>query len=163
MDGISQPTYGRGSWLVSGSANLAKFSTGNTETSYSATDVPSGTYYVRVRGAGNAGTGPSSNEVALVVTAACTASPGAPGALTSTVTGSTVTLAWSASSGPVTSYVIEAGSATGLANLANFDTGTTTAGYTATRVGAGTYFVRVRGKNACGVSAASSERAVVVR
>jgi hypothetical protein len=34
--------------------------------------------------------------------------------------------------------------------------------YYAPGVGAGTYFVRVRGKNACGVSAASNEIAVVV-
>ena len=43
----------------------------------------------------------------------------------SLVSGSTVTLGWSAGSGPITSYVVEAGSATGRTDLGSFDTGST--------------------------------------
>lgn len=162
--GDSPTAYMIEAGAVSGSANLANFSTGNTVTSYATTGVPDGTYYVRVRSAGSAGIGPPSDEAALVVPGtACTASPGAPSGFTSNVAGSTVTLAWSAGTGAATSYVIEAGSASGLANLANFDTGSTVTGLVVTRVGAGTYFVRVRGKNACGGSPPSNESVVAVR
>src|SRR5438093_8207879 len=45
---------------------------GSPATSFSATDVPAGTYFVRVRGtlAGSATQGPASNEVRVVVEAA---------------------------------------------------------------------------------------------
>jgi len=97
--GDAPTTYVIEAGSVSGSADLWNFSTGDTATSFSATGVPDGTYYVRVRGTGSAGTGPSSNEAVLVVTgtASCTAPPGAPSGLASIVTGSTVTLACSAS------------------------------------------------------------------
>ena len=50
-----------------GSANLANFSTGNTSTTFSATGVTAGSYYVRVRAMTATGVGPPSNEVLLVV------------------------------------------------------------------------------------------------
>ena len=50
-----------------GLANLANFSTGNTLTTFSASGVPSGSYYVRVRALTASGVGPPSNEVLLVV------------------------------------------------------------------------------------------------
>lgn len=90
--------------------------------------------------------------------------PAAPTALSATVSGTTVALAWTAPVGgdPVTSYLLEAGSATGLANLANSDTGSTTPALTATNVGAGTYYVRIRARNSVGTSAASNETIVTV-
>ncbi|HKB10308.1 MAG TPA: fibronectin type III domain-containing protein [Vicinamibacterales bacterium] len=148
-----------------GPPDLANFATGNAGTSLTATNVAPGTYFVRVLAANNAGVGPASNEVTIIVlgTAACTAAPSAPSNLVAIVNGSTVTLGWSPSStGPASSYVIEAGSASGLANLATADTGTTNGSATFTGVGRGTYFVRVRGKNSCGTSAASNEIVVTV-
>jgi hypothetical protein len=75
----------------------------------------------------------------------------------------TVTLAWSAGSGNATSYVVEAGSSPGLTNLANSDLGSAAPALTATNVAAGTYYVRVRAKNACGVSAPSNEVVLTVQ
>src|SRR5207253_2643524 len=53
--------------------------------------------------------------------------PFGPGGLTQSVSGSTVTLSWTpgaATSEPVYSYIIEAGTASGLSNIVdNFDTG----------------------------------------
>src|SRR5262249_19014932 len=109
-----------------GPPDLANFATGNTATSITATGVVPGTYFVRILAANNAGVGPASSEVSFIVlgTGPCTAAPSAPANLVSIVNGSTVTLGWSPSaSGSPTSYVIEAGSATGLANLAVADTG----------------------------------------
>ena len=77
--------------------------------------------------------------------------------------GSTVTLFWIAAAGAPTSYVLEAGSFAGGANVAVSDTGTAATSLTASNVGAGTYFVRVRARNACGTGGASNEAAVVVR
>ena len=125
---------------ATGLANLANFATGTAATTFSTGGVPSGTYYVRVRAFNGAGTSPPSNEAILVVgSSGCTAAPGPPGNLTATSTANgTVTLTWTAASGAPTSYVIEAGSATGLANLANSDLGGTALTYTANNVGSGT-------------------------
>jgi hypothetical protein len=93
--------------------------------------------------------------------APCALPPPAPGFQPPTVAGSNVILSWSAAAG-ATSYAIEAGSQSGLVNLANFSTGNPATSFTAVAVPRGTYFVRVRGQNACGTGQASNERVVVV-
>jgi hypothetical protein len=98
--------------------------------------------------------------VSLTIDPACT-TPAAPTGFGSTVSGSTVTLRWSAVTG-ATSYVLQAGSSAGSTNLANADIGNVTS-YVATGIGNGTYYIRIRAKNACGdLSAASSEATTVV-
>ncbi len=151
-------------WIEAGSASglsdLASFSTGSAATNFVATGVGAGTYFVRVKGMNGGAIGPASNEIRSTVSASsgpCYGAPGAPSGLTRSVSGSTVTLAWNASAGSPSSYVIEAGSAPGLWDLANFDTGGTSTTLRATGVGRGDYFVRVRGRNACGNSAPSNE------
>jgi hypothetical protein len=86
-----------------------------------------------------------------------------PSALTSAVAGSTVTLAWQPpASGVPLSYVIEAGSSTGAANLAVFDTGSTATTLAVPNVPPGTYFVRIRARTAGGTSSPSNEIVVSV-
>jgi matrixin len=122
---------------ASGLTNLASFSTGSTATSFSASGVGAGAYYVRVKATNAAGTSAPSNESVLIVGGGCAGAPGAPIGLTTTTTsGSTVTLQWSAASGNPTTYVIEAGSAPG---------------------------IRARARNACGTGQASNEAILVVR
>ena len=104
----------------------------------------------------------SADAVTRTVGAAAGA-PGVPGLLSSSVSGSTVLLNWAAPAGTVpSSYVVEAGSASGLADLANFDTGSAAATLTVTGVPAGSYFVRIRAKNSAGAGAASNEVIVAV-
>jgi hypothetical protein len=90
--------------------------------------------------------------------------PGPPFGLVGVAVGTTVTLTWNppAAGNIATSYMIEAGSAPGLSNLANFDTGNTAHSIIVTAVPAATYFVRVRARNNDGLSAPSNEVTVVV-
>jgi hypothetical protein len=149
--------------LASGLANLANFSTGNTLTIFRASGIGAGTYYVRIRAANSAGASAPSNEAVLVVGGSPGVAPGAPTGLTNTLnSGGTVAFSWTAASGSPTSYIIEAGSQPGLANLANSDLGSAATTMTATRVGAGTYYVRVRAKNAFGNSGPSNEVVLIV-
>jgi len=146
-----------------GLVDLANFSNGSTATAFSASGITSGVYYVRVRASNGAGVGLASNEAVLTVASACSAAPGPPVALRGvSVAGGTVMLAWDVSSGIPSTYVVEAGSARGLADLASADLGGTATTLTATGVARGTYYVRMRARNACGVSAASNEVTVIV-
>jgi hypothetical protein len=78
------------------------------------------------------------------------------------VVGSTVTLTWQPpASGSPLSYVIEAGSSPGNANLAVFDTGSAATTVTVPNVPAGTYYVRVRARSG-GSSGTSNEVVVTV-
>lgn len=140
-----------------GAADLASVPT--VVPPFVARGVGAGTYYVRVRAKdiiSGAMSAPS-NEAVLVVGGGPCAAPGAPSALTMVSnSGGTLVLSWAAAPGSPTSYIVEAGSSSGLSNLANSDLGLTTT-LTANGVGAGTYFVRIRAKNACGTSGLSNE------
>jgi predicted phage tail protein len=151
---------------VPGARDLANFSTGSSATEFHASGIGAGVYYVRVRAVSSAGVSGASNEATLVVgnapsPSACGALS-APGQLAASVSGSVVTLNWGAAAGQPSSYVIEAGSRSGAADLVVTDVGSATS-LTATNVGAGTYFVRVRAKNRCATGAPSNEIAVTVR
>ncbi len=100
--------------------------------------------------------------LAFAAPAAAQAVPPPPIGLTADVSGDTVTLTWIQPSGSPTTYVVEAGSAPGLANLANAATGGTTPAFATTAVPPGNYFVRVRARNAAGTSGPSSEVIVAV-
>ena len=140
-----------------GASNVATFDTGNPATTLT-TAAPLGTYYVRVRARRGGALGGPSNEVVVNVTGACSA-PFAPAGLTHGVNGPSVQLSWQAAAG-ATSYLLEAGSASGSSNLLASDIGNvTTLGATAAP---GTYYVRVRALNACGSSPPSNEVVVVV-
>lgn len=146
-----------------GWSNLGSFPVANTSTSFTATNIPNGTYYARVSAQNIFATSAASNEVSFTVPQAC-AGPVAPSGLQSTVSGLLVTLSWAAPSGGAapTGYVIEAGSAPGLANIAVVNTASPATTFAATAV-PGTYYVRVRAATGCGNSAPSGEVGIVVR
>lgn len=143
-----------------GLSNLANFSTGNAATLFSASGVAGGTYYLRVRSSNGAGTSGPSNEVQFVISP-CAGPPAPPLDFVAQVNGATVILSWTAAGGSPASYVIEAGSAPGISNLLNTDTGNLATSLTAL-AGPGTYYVRVRSRNGCGTSTPSTEAVVVV-
>ncbi len=117
--------------------------------------VPAGIYYVRLRSRQGPAIGPVSIERTFAVgNPGCTAAPAAPGAHTVRSIGLTATLDWDGSAG-ATSYIVEAGSASGLANLFNQNVGGRMQ-LTAAAPG-GNYVTRIRGVNACGIGAASNE------
>jgi hypothetical protein len=86
--------------------------------------------------------------------------------LTASVNGSTVVLVWTAPAvqdAPVNSYLIEVGSSPfAAADLASFDTGNAATTLTAPLIPPGTYYVRLRARNALGLSQASAQIQVVV-
>jgi hypothetical protein len=142
----------------SGASNLAAVTA--TGASFTFSPVPNGFYFLRVRARNAGGVSQPSAEVMLVV--GNVPAPPSPPSLSHTVSGSTVTFTWTAPAfGPVTSYVVEAGSATGLSNLAAANVGNVLTQSFA-GVPPGTYFVRVRALNAQGASIASNERIVTV-
>lgn len=143
-----------------GLSNVVVVQTAIFPTSIIATNVPAGTYYVRIRAVGLDNVpGPPSNEAVVRVGGqACTSPPLAPGNLSARVIGNQVTLSWSAPSGgdaPL-SYIIRAGSAPGLSNVVVFDTRSTATALSAIAA-AGVYHARVLALNACGLSAPSAD------
>jgi hypothetical protein len=145
---------------ASGLSNLAVVTTNSTATTFSAGGVGNGTYYIRIKAQNATGTSAASNEATLVV---CTSAPGAPTGLTTSVSGSAVTIRWNAASGgcAATSYLLQAGSTAGSSGLANSNIGNVTS-YVAAGVGAGVYYIRVVAVNGFGQSAASNEVATTV-
>ncbi|MGD9902898.1 MAG: hypothetical protein AB7U83_05475 [Vicinamibacterales bacterium] len=88
--------------------------------------------------------------------------PGAPQNLSATASGGSVLITWAppASGGAADSYVLEAGSAPGLANLAVVPVAATS--FATAGVPSGTYHLRVRAVNATGTGPASADVQLVV-
>lgn len=119
--------------------------------------VPPGAYFLRVRARFATQVSSPSDEVAINI-GDVPAAPGPPDRLKVTVTGSTVVFDWQAPAiGAATSYVLEAGSATGLTNLASFDTGNAATRLVVPGVPPGRYFVRLRARSAQGLGRAGFE------
>lgn len=116
--------------------------------------VPNGSYHLRVAARNAAGLGPATADVAVNVGAAA---PGAPLSLNAVVAGSRLTVNWSApsSGGAVSTYVLQAGSASGLANIFNGSVGLATS--IAADVPPGTYYLRTFAQGPGGTSPASNE------
>jgi hypothetical protein len=81
----------------------------------------------------------------MMRTAEAIVPPGPPTALTATAIGTTVVLTWTppTNGGTPTSYVIQAGSATGLNNLADFDMASALPTLTATPGSPASYLIDV--------------------
>jgi hypothetical protein len=151
-----------GHWLdvgsVPGATNIGTLPLAAPAAAFAAT-APAGRYYVRVRAAAACGAGPASNEVVLDVPSGC-AVPTAPGPLSFSVVGRTVSLAWGPASSAAT-YMLEAGNAPGAANILNATVGAALS--VGGAVPPGTYYARVRGRSGCGqLGPASNEITVVV-
>lgn len=143
-----------------GLSDIATVSLAGASTSV-AGPVPSQTYYVRLAAVNACGTSAATPDLTVVVGAA-DALPGAPSAPRQTLLGGFPALEWTAPSGTVLGYVIEAGTEIGQANLG-----------TATLSGPfpqflvpfltppGTYTVRVRAFNAAGTGPASPDFVLV--
>lgn len=145
---------------TTGHSNLAHFTIGGAATSFAAS-APPGLYYVRVAAANACGVGLASNEVVFTLGADL---PGAPTSLVSSVgNGGAVSLSWNAplSGAPPTAYVVEAGSASGLSDLATVSTGAPVTTFAATAP-PGAYYVRVRAVNGAGPGSPSPEVLVIV-
>ena len=142
-----------------GRSDLFNASVGNTTVATGL--VYPGTYYWRVQAQNIAGAGPLSAESQFAVAAACPI-PDAPRNLQFSVSAGVVSVTWSApASGSLpTTYIVEAGSASGLSDLLN--TATAANFISATSVRPGTYFVRVRAQSSCGTSSASNEQLITV-
>jgi hypothetical protein len=139
-----------------GLANLGTAAFGATTRAF-AGNVPSGTYYLRVRAGNAAGLGPPSNEVVVVAQPAACVPPAAPTGLAATTAPGGVALTWNGplTGGAPTGYRIDAGSTSGASNLGSFPVGPVTS--LATPAPSGLYFVRVVATNACGVSPPSNQ------
>ncbi len=138
-----------------GASDVATVPVGNV-TRFEA-NVPSGTYYVRVRAVNDYGDSEPTEDLMLVAPGA----PRAPTNLASPGSGSTVNLQWTAPSGAAaTGYLIEAGSAPGRSDLGVLQVGNVTQ-VSAPAPPPGNYHVRVRAINARGSGQPSNE--VVVR
>jgi len=144
-----------------GATNLGQFDTGSAQTSFVASNVPNGTYHVRVRAIGPGGVSGPSNELVIVIgNVGCTAPPPAPTGFAYTTTGQSVLLTWSAS-GNLTSLIVDVGSSPGGSNLAVviLEPGAVELSATAP---SGTYYVRLRAANDCGSTPAANELVITV-
>ena len=148
-----------------GRGDLLNLETGDTSTYYLAQGVARGTYFVRLRARSACGLSGASNEIIVTIGGSVPAGcPTAPRLLTvSSQSAGTIALAWQAPAvGSARSYLIEAGSAPGLSDLARVDTFSADTRYTVSNVAAGSYYVRVKAAGACGFTAASNEVLVYV-
>jgi predicted phage tail protein len=143
-----------------GDANTVTVSTGSTATSFSAGGLSNGEYLVRVRASNANGTSPPSFDTVFLIGPFCP-STGPPANLSAAVSGSSVTLTWTAGARAF-SYQLQAGSTAGASDAFSGDLRSSVTSLFATNVAAGTYFVRVLSLNACGQPNGASNEAVVV-
>jgi hypothetical protein len=147
----------------------AGLSLGNV-TSFVASGVPPGTYYLRLRaiGAGGLSSMPS-NEIQIVVGSGGgdvpVIRPGPPDGFRANVVGSgSVLFTWHPpeDGSPVTGYYLEAGSQPGLSDLAPAYPLPVSTSFSVTGVPPGVYYVRLRGANSAGIGPPAVEKRVVV-
>lgn len=133
-----------------------------TATSLAIPITVGGTYFARVRAVNTYGTSAASPEVSVAI-ATPNPRPGAPTGLVASFAGRTITLTWTAptSGDPVTTYLLEAGTGPGLANILVVPIGAGTS-FVAPGVPDGTFWLRVRGTNGAGAGTPSESLGVVM-
>jgi hypothetical protein len=131
---------------------------------YTASGVPPGRYYVRVRARNSAGVGPASNEIEVQVNADGSGAPDPPTSLLIYTEGSMLHASWAPATtgGVATDFVLEAGTGPGSSNLGTLAVGSTPVFESSVLPPPGVYFVRVRARNALSMSRPSDEVMVVV-
>jgi hypothetical protein len=148
-----------------GQTNLGSYDLGSAALSLTATNVLPGIYYARMRARIGTVVSGASNEVSFTIASAapCAAPPAAPSSLRANVVGNAVSLSWVPPliSGYISSYIVEVGTAPGLSDILNFNTGSPASFFTA-NAPFGVYRARVRAVNACGISGPSVEIIVSV-
>ena len=142
---------------------LADFPLGPAATTYTDTTVTEGTtYYYRVRAENEASNSAWSNTVTVVYTTI----PAAPAGLTATLTGSSVSLTWTApaSTAPTTQLRIQRATGPGFTSgVTDILTGPAATSYTDSGVAQGTtYYYRVRAENQASNSAWSNTASILV-
>ncbi|MGE0812351.1 MAG: hypothetical protein AB7O28_00590 [Vicinamibacterales bacterium] len=145
-----------------GLANIATIPTSDDNPSFDYIGaVPPGTYYARVRGVSAKGVGPASQDMAFTVAGSACLGPWPSPIPTATVNGGAVTISWPdpVASAPMT-YDLSASTVSGSVNIGTFPMGA--AQQFAAAAPPGAYFLRVQGRNACGIPAASPELLVSV-
>ena len=149
--------------LTAGSTIVSFPVTGFT---YVAAGVPPGRYYLRVRGINAAGSGPPSPDLEMIVGPGGVVAPRAPTNLAASLDGRILTLSWTApdafSSEAPADYVVEAGTGSGLTDIGMLPGADGTRAFRYDPVPDGFYFLRVRARNAGGLSRPSNEVMVVV-
>ena len=105
----------------------------------------------------------AANQTVTIVSSPATEAPSAPQNLTATVSGSLLTFTWDAptTGGIPAEYVIEAGTFSGSTNIVFVSTGSLARSIAASAP-PGTYYVRVKARNANGIGAPSNEVVVSV-
>ena len=144
---------------TAGSSNAATVALPGTQTSIGGS-VPGGTFFARVTATNACGTSGPSGEVFFTI-GAPDPLPAAPTNLAASVSGSTVSLSWTAPAGAVTGYVLEGGTAPGLANIGTIQLGAVTS-FAIPGAPPGAYALRVRAITSGGSGATSSDVVVVV-
>lgn len=139
-----------------GLADLAVVRLGNV--SSISFPVPPGRYYVRLRGVSDLGESPATAD--LFLSPPQIDLPGAPLNLRSTNNAGALTLQWSApaAGGPVSGYVVEAGTSPGAADIGAIQVGAVES--VSLPLATGTFYVRVRAMNAAGTGQPSNEAVV---
>ena len=142
-----------------GGTNVANgMAVGNVLSAYG--DLPRGRYYIRVRAANSVGTSPDSNQIVLRIGKQLAT----PSGLSVRWVGTTATLSWTTAAGASaedtpTNFVLEAGTAPGLSDVATVRLGNTNS--FSADVSSGTYYVRVRATNDYGESDPTADLVLV--
>ncbi len=152
-------TYTLVAGSTAGASNVATLSIPGSQTSVSG-PVSGGTFFVRALATNACGTSGPSGEVFFTM-GAPDPLPAAPTNLAATITGQTVSLSWTGPAAPITGYLVEAGTAPGLANLGALRLGPASS-VVLPGVPSGAYTVRVRAVTSAGSGAPSADIIVVV-